>query len=231
MLVKVRPHSNKFLSWSLQTIWTKRLRHQLHGVRQCPWSKQINIFQNTFCTFWVPNWCECLQLCPGAGRWAWIPTIPHPSMSGVQMLHNRLWTLSGNDGLPLLLEDCRCLLAHVYQVRQWDVGCGGSPHVWKKPELMLTLQGLATVKQYMWHFSANGCLMRLFYKPFFLQRSVKEKRYTKRKKVFCVKIVCEFFLFFCFSERVVLLRCISDYSSITKLARCISGWDITHLTS
>lgn len=155
--------------------------------------------------------------------------IPHPSMSGVQTLHNWLWTLSGNEGL-WLLEDCTCLLAHIYQVGQRDdVGCSGSPRAEKAwinyhpSRLGGTTCGI--------FFSKRMADEAFLYKPFFspLQRSVKEKRYRKREKNGILCETCIWF-FFSFSEKVVLLRCISDYSSITNLARCISSY-VTHLIS
>lgn len=68
--------------------------------------------------------------------------------------------------------------------------------------------------------------MRLFFQRFFffsLQSLGKEKHYERKKE--------GIFLFLCFSKRVALLKCISNCSSSKQLPRCISGRDITHLTS
>lgn len=51
----------------------QRLWYQQHGVWQHARSEKMNIFHSKICTFWAPEWFECLQLCPSAGRWALNP--------------------------------------------------------------------------------------------------------------------------------------------------------------
>lgn len=119
----------------------QRLWYQQHGVWQHARSEKMNIFHSKICTFWAPEWFECLQLCPSAGRWAWIPM----DTTSIHVWGSNMASLALISGWEL--EDCRCPLARIYREGQWDIGCGGSTHVRRKPVWILTLWGLVVVKQ------------------------------------------------------------------------------------